>query len=202
MDSPNLKSATYSPNLHSLGGRKHKLPKETSSESGCSPCESAYSKATRTLATLNTESHSYDDDQSDNVNASARPSMKRKRAAQVHQLSEKRSRDQINKRLRALRSLIPNCTKMDKASVLDEAIEYLKSLQLQLQIMSFFSGLCVPPTQMILPTQYPIIGTSAIDLRLGAGALQLFGLPFAGYGTRFQIPLPMNELLRRSAQQP
>ncbi|KAH6777458.1 hypothetical protein C2S52_007083 [Perilla frutescens var. hirtella] len=138
-----------------------------------------------------------DDDRSYNVNAS----MKRKRVAQVHHLSQKRGGDKISKRLRALRSLIPNCTKIDKASVLDEAIEYLKLLQLQLQIMPFFAGLCVPPTQMILPTQYPIIGCSAIDLR--------FGLPFAGYGTRFQMPLPMNARLpvasaslQRSAQQP
>lgn len=60
------------------------------------------------------------------------------------------------------------------------------------QIMPTFAGLCVPPTPIIFPN----LG-SAIDLRLGAGGLQLFGLPLAGYGTRLQMP--MNAL---PAQQP
>lgn len=46
----------------------------------------------------------------------------------------------------------------------------------------------MPPTHMILPTQYPIIG---------AGALQLFGLPFAGYGTRLQMPMNALPVSRR-----
>lgn len=36
--------------------------------------------------------------------------------------------------MRALQELIPHCNKTDKASMLDEAIEYLKSLQLQVQV--------------------------------------------------------------------
>ncbi|KAB1224084.1 Transcription factor PIF3 [Morella rubra] len=58
---------------------------------------------------------------------------KRSRIAEVHSLSERRRRDKINKRMRILKDLIPNCKKVDKASMLDEAIEYLKTLQLQLQ---------------------------------------------------------------------
>lgn len=146
----------------------HKLVTETSSEN---------TSTGNCWQPQDSESQYNEDDQSDNANASGKRAIKRKR---VHKLSEKRRRDRINKRLRALRNLIPNCTKMDKADVVDEAIEYLKSLQLQLQIMPFCAGLCVPPTHMILPTQYPIIG---------AGALQLFGLPFAGYGTRLQMPM-------------
>ncbi|XP_058082014.1 transcription factor PHYTOCHROME INTERACTING FACTOR-LIKE 15-like [Magnolia sinica] len=74
---------------------------------------------------------------------------KRSRAAEVHNLSERRRRDRINEKMRALQELIPNCNKVDKASMLDEAIEYLKTLQLQVQIMSMGSGLCMPP--MMLP---------------------------------------------------
>ncbi|XP_010240811.1 PREDICTED: transcription factor PIF3 isoform X2 [Nelumbo nucifera] len=76
-------------------------------------------------------------------------SAKRSRAAEVHNLSERRRRDRINEKMRALQELIPNCNKVDKASMLDEAIEYLKTLQLQVQIMSMGSGLCMPP--MMLP---------------------------------------------------
>ncbi|XVF58476.1 hypothetical protein PTKIN_Ptkin07bG0069600 [Pterospermum kingtungense] len=61
-------------------------------------------------------------------------SSRRTRAAEVHNLSERRRRDRINEKMRALQELIPHSNKTDKASMLDEAIEYLKSLQLQLQV--------------------------------------------------------------------
>ncbi|KAI6697111.1 hypothetical protein NL676_017230 [Syzygium grande] len=68
-------------------------------------------------------------------------STRRSRAAEVHNLSERRRRDRINKKMKALQELIPHCNKTDKASMLDEAIEYLKSLQLQLQIMWMGGGM-------------------------------------------------------------
>ncbi|KAI8531833.1 hypothetical protein RHMOL_Rhmol11G0166700 [Rhododendron molle] len=70
---------------------------------------------------------------------------KRSRAAEVHNLSERRRRDRINEKMRALQELIPNCNKVDKASMLDEAIEYLKTLQLQVQMMSMGGGMYMPP---------------------------------------------------------
>lgn len=68
---------------------------------------------------------------------------KRTRAAEVHNLSERRRRDRINEKMRALQELIPNCNKVDKASMLDEAIEYLKTLQLQVQVMFLALWLCL-----------------------------------------------------------
>ncbi|XP_058101717.1 transcription factor PIF4-like isoform X2 [Magnolia sinica] len=68
-------------------------------------------------------------------------SARRSRAAEVHNLSERRRRDRINEKMKALQELIPHCNKSDKASMLDEAIEYLKSLQLQVQIMWMGSGM-------------------------------------------------------------
>ncbi|KAF7079011.1 hypothetical protein CFC21_083326 [Triticum aestivum] len=55
------------------------------------------------------------------------------RAAEVHNLSERRRRSRINEKMKALQILIPNSNKTDKASMLDEAIliEYLKQLRLQ-----------------------------------------------------------------------
>ncbi|KAK4778741.1 hypothetical protein SAY86_006269 [Trapa natans] len=76
-------------------------------------------------------------------------SSKRSRASDVHNLSERRRRDRINEKMRALQELIPNSNKVDKASMLDEAIDYLKTLQLQVQIMSMGAGLCMPP--MMIP---------------------------------------------------
>ncbi|XP_072976525.1 transcription factor PHYTOCHROME INTERACTING FACTOR-LIKE 15-like isoform X2 [Typha angustifolia] len=103
---------------------------------------------------------------------------KRSRAAEVHNMSERRRRDRINEKMRALQELIPNCNKVysfllllsifaiaegeiisfynssshllktDKASMLEEAIEYLKTLQLQVQIMSMGSGIYMPPMML------------------------------------------------------
>nr|AWK91182.1 phytochrome-interacting factor-3 [Saccharum hybrid cultivar SP80-3280] len=89
------------------------------------------------------------DDESGGMQRSGSRGTKRSRTAEVHNLSERRRRDRINEKMRALQELIPNCNKIDKASMLDEAIEYLKTLQLQVQMMSMGSGLCIPP--MLLP---------------------------------------------------
>ncbi|KAI6699256.1 hypothetical protein NL676_013580 [Syzygium grande] len=78
-----------------------------------------------------------------------RSSSKRSRTAEVHNLSEKRRRSRINEKMKALQSLIPNSNKTDKASMLDEAIEYLKQLQLQVQMLSMRNGLSLHP--MCLP---------------------------------------------------
>ncbi|XP_024383540.2 uncharacterized protein [Physcomitrium patens] len=74
---------------------------------------------------------------------------KRSRAAEVHNQSERRRRDRINEKMRALQELIPNSNKTDKASMLEEAIEYLKMLQLQLQMISMRTGMTLPP--MVVP---------------------------------------------------
>ncbi|XP_028796144.1 transcription factor PIF4 isoform X2 [Neltuma alba] len=76
-----------------------------------------------------------------NKEAQRTGSSRRNRAAEVHNLSERRRRDRINEKMRALQQLIPHSNKTDKASMLDEAIEYLKSLQFQLQMMLMGAGM-------------------------------------------------------------
>lgn len=115
---------------------------------------------------------------------------KRSRTAheQVHNLSERRRRDKFNKKMRALKELIPNCNKVDNASMLDEAIEYLKTLQLQLQIMSMGSSpYCIPP--MMFPTMMQHMMTaphltlfSPMGMGMGMGCnpatrFQMLGFP-------------------------
>ncbi|KAF3968456.1 hypothetical protein CMV_007659 [Castanea mollissima] len=92
-----------------------------------------------------------------------RSSSKRSRAADVHNLSEKRRRSRINEKMKALQNLIPNSNKSDKASMLDEVIEYLKQLQLQVQMLSMRNGLSLHPMCLpgvLQPIQLPQPGMS------------------------------------------
>ncbi|KAI3761296.1 hypothetical protein L1987_51708 [Smallanthus sonchifolius] len=70
------------------------------------------------------------------------------RAAAVHNQSERRRRERINQKMKALQKLVPNANKTDRASMLDEVIDYLKKLKTQVQIMKNMS---IPPPQMMIP---------------------------------------------------
>ncbi|KAK7406530.1 hypothetical protein VNO78_08157 [Psophocarpus tetragonolobus] len=96
--------------------------------------------------------------------APSRSSSKRSRAAEVHNLSEKRRRSRINEKMKALQNLIPNSNKTDKASMLDEAIEYLKQLQLQVQMLSMRNGLSLHP--MCFPEGLQPLQLSQISMEL------------------------------------
>ncbi|OIW05079.1 hypothetical protein TanjilG_06215 [Lupinus angustifolius] len=92
-------------------------------------------------------------------------STKRSRAAEVHNLSERKRRDRINEKMKSLQELIPRCNKSDKASMLDEAIEYLKSLQLQVQMMSMGCGM-VP---MMFAGMQPYMPAMGMGMGMGLG---------------------------------
>ncbi|XP_069155899.1 transcription factor PIF4 isoform X1 [Solanum lycopersicum] len=130
-------------------------PANTSSSSGRSG--SSYARACNQSTATNSQGHKRksrdgeepecqskaDELESAGGNKSAQKSgtARRSRAAEVHNLSERRRRDRINEKMKALQELLPHSTKTDKASMLDEAIEYLKSLQMQLQMMWMGSGM-------------------------------------------------------------
>ncbi|XP_073139383.1 transcription factor BHLH42 [Henckelia pumila] len=50
-----------------------------------------------------------------------------------HVLAERRRREKLNERFIILRSLVPFITKMDKASILGDTIEYVKQLRMKIQ---------------------------------------------------------------------
>ncbi|XP_031402895.1 transcription factor BHLH42-like isoform X2 [Punica granatum] len=50
-----------------------------------------------------------------------------------HVLAERRRREKLNERFIILRSLVPFVTKMDKASILGDTIEYVKQLRMRIQ---------------------------------------------------------------------
>ncbi|CAH1426088.1 unnamed protein product [Lactuca virosa] len=48
----------------------------------------------------------------------------------------RKRREKINERLRILQNLVPNGTKVDISTMLEEAVEYVKFLQLQIKLLS------------------------------------------------------------------
>ncbi|KAG2332013.1 hypothetical protein Bca52824_003193 [Brassica carinata] len=75
---------------------------------------------------------------------------KKKRSTKGHKLSERKRRNEISRKMRELQDLLPNCYKDDKVSLLDEAIKYMRTLQLQVQMMSMGNGM-IPSTSTMLP---------------------------------------------------
>lgn len=122
------------------------------------------------------------------VAAARSTSSKRSRAAEIHNLSERRRRDRINEKMRALQELIPNCNKVDKASMLDEAIEYLKTLQLQVQMMSMANGLYMPP--MMFPTGIQRIHPSQMAQFSPVGIGMGLGMGMVGVNCGTHVPVP------------
>ncbi|KZV16912.1 hypothetical protein F511_36740, partial [Dorcoceras hygrometricum] len=104
-------------------------------------------------------------------------STKKSRTAEVHNLSERRRRDRINEKMKTLQELIPRCNKSDKASMLDEAIEYLKSLQLQVQMMSMGCGM-VP---MMYPSMQQYMPVMGMGMGLGMGMDMSMNRPLVPY---------------------
>ncbi|KAK4712177.1 hypothetical protein R3W88_006690 [Solanum pinnatisectum] len=103
------------------------------------------------------------------VQPPSRNTSKRSRAAEVHNLSEKRRRSRINEKMKALQKLIPNSNKTDKASMLDEAIEYLKQLQLQVQMLTMRNGLNMYPLGLPRMLQQNQLSQQKIGLCEGNG---------------------------------
>ncbi|KAI3756821.1 hypothetical protein L1987_56644 [Smallanthus sonchifolius] len=91
---------------------------------------------------------------------------KRSRAAAIHNQSERRRRDKINQKMKALQKLVPNANKTDKASMLDEVIEYLKQLQAQIHMMSRMS---MPPMMMPLAMQQQLQMAMMNPMGMGMG---------------------------------
>lgn len=128
---------------------------------------------TRTKTTTDEDSACHDgsenqEEERDTKGETGRSYTTRKgRAAAVHNQSERRRRDRINQKMKALQKLVPNASKTDKASMLDEVIEYLKQLQAQVQMMT--NARFMPQIMMPLGMQQHLHQMSLLA-RVGMGA--------------------------------
>ncbi|XP_074321673.1 uncharacterized protein LOC141658694 [Silene latifolia] len=60
--------------------------------------------------------------------------IKRSRSAELHNIISKRKRqDRINKKIKVLQDLVPNCEKKDEVSIIENAIDYMKQLRSQVE---------------------------------------------------------------------
>nr|KYP75287.1 Transcription factor bHLH84 [Cajanus cajan] len=77
----------------------------------------------------------------------------------------RRRRERINERLRILQNLVPNGTKVDISTMLEEAVQYVKFLQLQIKLLSSddlwmyapiaYNGMNIGLDLNITPTKQP-----------------------------------------------
>eukprot|EP00250_Pteridium_aquilinum_P011571 c2015_g1_i1 orf=279-1616(-) len=108
------------------------------------------------------------------VAGTARPRVRARRgqATDPHSIAERLRRERIAERMKALQELVPNANKTDKASMLDEIIDYVKFLQLQVKVLSMSrlggAGAVAP-----LITDFPAEGQNNLAAALGsAGPFQ------------------------------
>ncbi|KAJ7966538.1 putative Transcription factor [Quillaja saponaria] len=70
------------------------------------------------------------------LNSSGKPRASRGSATDPQSLYARKRRERINERLRILQNLVPNGTKVDISTMLEEAVLYVKFLQLQIKLLS------------------------------------------------------------------
>ncbi|CAM8897453.1 unnamed protein product [Rhodiola kirilowii] len=70
------------------------------------------------------------------LNLNGRTRAGRGSATDPQSLYARKRRERINERLKTLQSLVPNGTKVDISTMLEEAVQYVKFLQLQIKLLS------------------------------------------------------------------
>ncbi|KAK2985622.1 hypothetical protein RJ640_006885 [Escallonia rubra] len=73
---------------------------------------------------------------SEALNSNGKTRASRGSATDPQSLYARKRRERINERLRILQNIVPNGTKVDISTMLEEAVQYVKFLQLQIKLLS------------------------------------------------------------------
>ncbi|CAL5195140.1 unnamed protein product [Lathyrus oleraceus] len=79
---------------------------------------------------------SFSQNDSTTIKLSGKSRSSRGPATDPQSLYARKRRERINERLRILQNLVPNGTKVDISTMLEEAVQYVKFLQLQIKLLS------------------------------------------------------------------
>ncbi|KDP41632.1 hypothetical protein JCGZ_16039 [Jatropha curcas] len=82
------------------------------------------------------ENASQDSNDCKTLNSNGKTRASRGSATDPQSLYARKRRERINERLRILQTLVPNGTKVDISTMLEEAVHYVKFLQLQIKLLS------------------------------------------------------------------
>ncbi|KAF7015036.1 unnamed protein product [Triticum aestivum] len=83
-------------------------------------------------------------------------------ATDPQSLYARKRRERINERLKTLQNLVPNGTKVDISTMLEEAVEYVKFMQLQIKLLSS------DDMWMYAPLAYNGINVSSLEMHIAA----------------------------------
>ncbi|KAL0715003.1 hypothetical protein Bca4012_021982 [Brassica carinata] len=107
--------------------------------------------------------------------------VKRRRSKELYNSPEREQTNDFNKKMRTLQDLLPNSQKDDKESLLDETIDYMTTLQLQVQMMTMGGNRFVTPATMLpLGPHYSQMGLATTGMQMGVP--QLLPTPVLGAG--------------------
>ncbi|KAL9262761.1 Transcription factor bHLH49-like protein, partial [Drosera capensis] len=106
---------------------------------------------------------------------------RRGQATNSHSLAERIRREKISERMRLLQDLVPSCSKVTgKAVMLDEIINYIQSLQRQVEFLSMKLATVSPSLDLNLDELLPkdmLLGQSAPSTTMGWSADMLSAYP-------------------------
>ncbi|KAI5007656.1 hypothetical protein ZWY2020_008704 [Hordeum vulgare] len=83
-------------------------------------------------------------------------------ATDPQSLYARKRRERINERLKTLQNLVPNGTKVDISTMLEEAVEYVKFMQLQIKLLSS------DDMWMYAPLAYNGMNVSSLEMHIAA----------------------------------
>ncbi|XP_013643390.2 transcription factor HBI1-like isoform X3 [Brassica napus] len=94
---------------------------------------------------------------------------RRGQATDRHSLAERARREKISKKMKYLQDIVPGCKKVTgQAGMLDEIINYVQSLQTQVELQAYFTNLPVvnasKPSIMVDVPLFPLDQQGSLDL--------------------------------------